>query len=150
MNRAAPRFMFLSMLLVISGGCSGFSVIPPDDAGRPPAVIDAMRELDKAPDQDLAVVTLVESSSESFHLIRVRDRVTPHIHEWSDETVYILQGEGDLLLDQEWRRVRAGMLIHVPKGVPHAYINRGATDTLVLSAYSPPFRQGDRVFLEEE
>jgi mannose-6-phosphate isomerase-like protein (cupin superfamily) len=136
-------------------GCTGMSILPPEVPTRPPALVDATRALADAeatalPSDGFAAAELLATPQATFKLIRVHDRVAPHLHDESDETVYVLEGEGDLLLDQEWRPVRAGMLVHVPRGVPHAYVNRAQGGTLVLSVYAPPLQAGDRVLLEEE
>ncbi|MFG0318465.1 MAG: cupin domain-containing protein [Planctomycetota bacterium JB042] len=128
-----------------------FSVVPPEEPARPPLVIDAAARLRSPPVGDPAIVPLItDAPRSSTALVVVKDRVRPHVHARSDETVYVLEGEGDLLLDREWRRVTAGTLVHVPIGVPHAFVNRHPDRTVVLSTFTPPLVPGDRTFLEEE
>lgn len=153
MNRTTAWAVLL--LLGCLSGCSdlfyGFSVIPPEDPPRPPLLISASKKLENPPTGDPAVMPLVEGSiHSSTMLIRIMDRVAPHYHAKSDETVYILEGEGDVLLEREWKRVRAGDLIHVPMNSPHAFVNRAPGGTVVLSTYAPAYVEGDRVIVKEE
>jgi len=128
-----------------------FTVIPPDEPPRPPLVVDVAEKLASPPVGDPAIIPLLEKApNASVALVIVQGKVAPHIHERSDETVYVLEGGGDLLLDQEWRPVKAGDLIHIPMGTPHAFVNRDPTRTVVMSTFAPPFVKGDRVMLEEE
>jgi len=149
-----PLGTFLLLLLPLSGGCDslfyGFSIIPPEEPPRPPMVVDTAEVLRNPPVGDPAVMPLLTGAPRSsVCLITIQDRIAPHYHQHSDETVYILEGHGDLLLDQEWRPVSAGMLIHVPMSVPHAYVNRAAGGTVVLSTSTPAFVEGDRQMVEE-
>jgi quercetin dioxygenase-like cupin family protein len=49
-------------------------------------------------------------------------KVTPlHQHPATDETFYMLEGEILLNLDGEERTLRAGGLVVIPRGVPHAF-----------------------------
>lgn len=142
-------------LLLGAPGCDslfyGFSVLPPEEPPRPPLVVPTRERLDQLSTGDPAVLRVVEGSPHaSTSLIRVKGRVAPHYHQKSDETIYVIEGEGDLLLEQEWRPIAAGDLIHVPKTVPHAFVNRAPGGTLVLSTYAPAEVEGDRVPVREE
>ena len=144
----------LLLMLPFVCGCDslfyGFSIIPPEEPPRTPMVVDTAEKLRNPPVGDPAVMPLLAGAPRSsVSLITIQDRVPPHLHQHSDETVYILEGHGDLLLDQKWQPVTAGMLIHVPMNVPHAYVNRAEGGTVVLSTYTPAFVEGDRQAVEE-
>ncbi len=142
--------LLLPTLAACDSLCYGFSVVPPEETRRTPMKIDTEAELSHAPVGDPAVIPLLSGAPRSsVVLVTVQDRVPPHIHKHSDETIYILEGEGDLLLDQEWIKVKAGMLVYVPMNVPHAYINRAPGGSVVLATYTPPFVEGDRVPIAE-
>ncbi len=149
------RLLALGFAAISLGGCDSlfkdFSVIPPEEVPRTPALIDALEKAARAPAGDPQIVDLLtDAPRSSVHLVRVTGKLAPHLHRRSDETVYILEGEGDVLVDREWKRVKAGMLIHLPMNVPHGFVNRAPGGTLVLSTFTPPFVSGDRVMLQEE
>lgn len=155
MTRARTRTLAALAATALLPACSTlfdhFSVVPPEETARPPLVIDAAAKLRAPPTGDPAIIPLLEHAPRSsVALVVVKGRVDPHLHERSDETVYVLEGEGDLLLDREWRHVSAGTLVHVPMGVAHAFVNRHPERTVVLSTFTPPLVPGDRKVLEEE
>ncbi len=128
-----------------------FSVIPPEEIPRTPAIIDATDRLARAPAGDPQIVDLLtDAPRSSAHLVRVTGKFAPHLHRHADETVYVLEGEGDFLVDREWKRVKAGTLVHIPMNVPHGFVNRAAGGTLLLSEFTPPYVAGDRIQLQEE
>ena len=48
------------------------------------------------------------------------DAVPPHIHTHEDEIFHVLEGEVELMSDGEWQPGRAGDIIFLPRGIPHA------------------------------
>jgi oxalate decarboxylase/phosphoglucose isomerase-like protein (cupin superfamily) len=61
-----------------------------------------------------------------------------HNHPTADEVIYVVEGEGDQMLDdQETVSVKAGDCIWIPLGVYHSTINRGAGPLKLIVVYSP-------------
>lgn len=148
------RLASAAAALLACGGCSlipGLSLLTPQETPELPAVVEAQALLANAPPGDPTIVQVFRRDEEiSVSLVRVKDRVEPHLHERSTETIYVLEGHGDLLLDRDWRPLTAGMLIHIPRNTPHAYVNKAEGGTLVLSMFTPPYVEGDRVPLRTE
>ena len=48
------------------------------------------------------------------------DGVPPHVHTHEDEIFHVLEGQVELLSDGEWQPGRAGDIIFLPRGIPHA------------------------------
>ncbi len=66
--------------------------------------------------------------------------VPPHVHPTQDEFIYVLEGTFDLRLGDAERQARAGDLVRMPRGVPHAYYNNGAVPARALFWVSPARR----------
>lgn len=49
-------------------------------------------------------------------------RRTAHLHPFSEEIIYVASGEGNVYVDGRLTHVRAGDVIHIPSGTPHATI----------------------------
>jgi uncharacterized cupin superfamily protein len=64
-----------------------------------------------------------------------------HLHPNSDEVLYLLQGELDHSLGDAVHHLEAGMSIHIPQGVAHDALNRGAVVARMLVAYPTADRQ---------
>lgn len=103
-----------------------------------------------APNENIKVVPLFRNARSSNLLVQVRDREPLHRHIDSDITVFLLRGEGDMRIGMETRPVKAGDVIHIERGVIHAYINRGTEPAAALVVYSPAPGPKDRVLVEEK
>lgn len=71
--------------------------------------------------------------------------VPSHIHREHDEIIQILEGEGEIVVEEERFMVKKGDVFFVGKGVPHAI----KFPCVILSVYSPAFDQKnpDREFV---
>jgi len=71
----------------------------------------------------------------------VGSRIPEHVHESSEEGMYIISGEGRLITDEGEEELRAGMAIYMPPGVKHSIINTGDEELKLVWVYSPPLPQ---------
>lgn len=65
-------------------------------------------------------------------------RYRPHYHHYSCAVIYMIIGEGDLLLANEKIPYQPGMRIDIPKNTPHGFLTN--SETLFLSIQTPPIR----------
>ena len=91
------------------------------------------------PGENIKVVNLGRSQSASQHLVQIRDREAPHVHKLHDATVTVMRGQGYLILGQKHIDLKAGDIIHIPRGVPHYYVNTASDPTVALAVYAPAF-----------
>jgi quercetin dioxygenase-like cupin family protein len=70
-----------------------------------------------------------------------------HYHVEEAQMVYILKGEADIALGDEMpRRVGAGTVVRIPKGLTHEIVTVGDTTLECLVLYAPPL--GPHGFVE--
>ena len=109
---------------------------------------DEYRELDLekiladnplAPGDNIKVAHLGRSASASQHIVQIRDREFLHVHNIHDATVTMLRGQGYLVLGRQRINLKAGDIIHIPRGVAHQYVNTGGEPTVALAVYAPAF-----------
>ena len=109
---------------------------------------DEYRELDLekiladnplAPGDNIKVANLGRSASASQHIVQIRDREFLHVHKIHDATVTMLRGQGYLVLDRQRINLKAGDVIHIPRGVAHQYVNTAGEPTVALAVYAPAF-----------
>lgn len=79
----------------------------------------------------------------SYHVVQVRDRETLHVHEKSDLRVYVIRGQGSLILGNKTLKLREGSTALIPRGRPHAFINEGSEPAVAWVLFNPPFQAGD-------
>src|SRR5687767_9422257 len=61
-----------------------------------------------------------------------------HVHDYSDDTILVLQGEVDLRQGDSRRRFRAGECAFVPTGQIHGTITAGTGEAIMISFQNPP------------
>lgn len=91
---------------------------------------------------------LYSSKDASSFLIWVKDEVPPHYHETHTEHVYVIEGTGIMLLNDEILHIKPGDIITLPPGTIHAVQRTGSTPLKVLSVQSPEFKGEDRVIAQ--
>lgn len=88
-----------------------------------------------------------DSLSSSF-IIFIKKEVKKHKHVSHSEHVYILAGEGQMILGDKTITVKKGDIVFIPKNTPHSLIVTSKEPVKVLSVQSPYFDGKDRVFIE--
>jgi mannose-6-phosphate isomerase-like protein (cupin superfamily) len=66
-------------------------------------------------------------------LIQINDPVADHAHADSDEFLYVIAGEGAASVEGVAQKLRAGMLLFVPRGVTHRFSQSGRNPLIILS-----------------
>jgi uncharacterized cupin superfamily protein len=66
--------------------------------------------------------------------------VPPHVHPTQDEHIHVKAGVFTLYLDGQWEQAGPGDTVLLPRGLPHAYYNRGDADARALFWVSPSGR----------
>src|SRR3990167_10415865 len=101
----------------------------------------AKKLFDKGGDIRLFIYPASVSSS---HMIMGTSRIAPkevikrHIHPYSEECFYVVQGEGILHLEDNERVLfSAGDAVFIPKGLIHSIENCGVEEVFVVFASSP-------------
>ena len=81
---------------------------------------------------------LVKTPTYTVGAVAVQDEIKMHRHADGDHNVYIVSGQGTVTLGEKQIPVKPGMLIHIPKDMPHAIKAQGGEVTLIDFA-QPPF-----------
>ena len=127
--------------------------------GTQPAVLDALtahartttelralaRRMELPPGAAARVLELARDADTSQHLVAVRDREELHRHDRHAITVVLLAGRGRMHIAGEERAVGEGSIVHVPRGVVHAFINESPEPAVAFVVYAPPYDGNDRV-----
>jgi quercetin dioxygenase-like cupin family protein len=61
-----------------------------------------------------------------------------HVHDYSDDTILVLQGEVDLRQGNSKKRFKAGECAFVPAGQIHGTVTAGAGEAVMISFQNPP------------
>ncbi len=139
------RLAFLLGIGLATAGCQtgdyGDETIPS---------VPALIELDPAAtthppgDKPAANVELSRGPRVSLHVVTVVSEIAPHVHRYSDETIFLWRGGGLMRIGSDMKEVRAGMAVHIPRGIPHSFRRTSPEPAIALAVYTPPFIAGDR------
>ncbi len=88
-----------------------------------------------------------DSLTSSF-VISIKQGVKKHLHREHSETIYVIEGEAEMLLGDRTINIKKGDYIFIPKNTPHKVEVTSAIPLKVLSIQSPYFDGKDRLLLE--
>jgi hypothetical protein len=78
--------------------------------------------------------TLVACGATSVtNLVQIREPLKDQVHEGADELLYVVGGEGTLLLESQQQSLAAGTFSVVPRGMSHTIQRRGNRGLILLS-----------------
>ena len=70
--------------------------------------------------------------------ISVGNDIGDEIHPTTDQILYIIDGEGEVVINGERRRIEEHDIIFVPAGASHNIINVDDEDLKLFTVYAPP------------
>lgn len=92
--------------------------------------------------------TIASDSLSSSFVIFIKKEVKKHKHVTHTENVYILEGEGEMLLGDKTFKVKKGDIIFIPMNTVHSLNVTSTIPVKVLSVQSPHFDGKDRIFVD--
>ncbi len=138
-------FSVLSGLLGCTPGLSPYVFLQYGKELRPIDLAKVVAENPLGPNENIKLTTFGQSQSASHHVVQIRERESPHMHKVHDVTVMIVRGRGYLIMDTRRINLTAGDITHIPRGVPHYYVNTDLEPSVAFVIYAPPFDGKDNV-----
>ena len=86
-----------------------------------------------------------DSNSTSF-VIWIKKGVKSHKHEKHSEVLYIMEGEGNMKVDDKTFTIKKGDYFRIPKNTYHSLVVTSQNPVKVISVQAPEFYGKDRVF----
>jgi quercetin dioxygenase-like cupin family protein len=78
-----------------------------------------------------------EQSATIYFAVPPGDRLGKHV-DTAEETQLVFSGEGELLLDEETRPIKAGDVFVLTEGTSHDLRNTGSEDLRIIAFFSKP------------
>lgn len=82
--------------------------------------------------------------------IPVKGEIGEETHTDNDQVLYLIDGEGTVILDGEQSSYKAGDLVLVEAGVKHNFVNTGEVPLKILTTYAPPHHPDGTVHKTKE
>jgi len=105
--------------------------------------------LESGLNDNISVLNLKHDSLSSSFLISIKHKVGLHKHLHHAEHVYVISGEGEMILGEESFLVKEGDYIFIPINTAHAVKVISKEPLKVISIQTPYFDGSDRVILEK-
>ncbi len=74
--------------------------------------------------------------------------IKPHYHKIHEETLYVIKGSGQMLVNDKWVDVKAGMIHFNPINAVHAVKNSDGEPLVAVSVFTPSMKEPDRHFVK--
>ena len=84
----------------------------------------------------------------SSFVIFIKKEVKAHKHVTHSEHVYVLEGEGEMMIVDKILKVKKDDMIFIPKGTAHSLKVTSSSPMKVISVQAPLFDGKDRVMVE--
>lgn len=142
-------------LALLLAGCAGPERKPPEKSDQRATVTFFDRLLRIHPvkrGQPSLLFPIAKGPLASCNYLVITGGVPPHKHADHDETLVIVQGQGIFFVEAPGgsvvsHEVTAGTIIHIPRGLGHAYrhLGAGGAASLAINVYSPRMDKPDRL-----
>jgi mannose-6-phosphate isomerase-like protein (cupin superfamily) len=141
--------LILAALLSSLPGCTPaqipYAFLQYGDEFRQVNVAKVLADNPLKPGENIKLTTLGQGQGSSHHVVQIRDRESPHLHKAHDGTVIMARGRGYLMMGKRRITLSAGDIVHIPRGVPHYYVNTDLEPTVAVVIFAPPFDGKDNV-----
>ena len=99
--------------------------------------------------ENIQRILIAQDDTITFFVLRATEGVIkPHIHKTHDETVYVIRGTGQMLVNDQWVDIKPGSIHFNPMGKVHSTKITGNEPAVVLSIFTPGLKQPDMHFVE--
>lgn len=95
----------------------------------------------KGGEKNLSAKMFFDGTNRILHgSLEVGATIGMHVHETSSEIIYILSGDGKVLIDDGIEYLKAGDCHYCPKGHSHSLQNNSQSELLVFFAVVPEYK----------
>jgi len=98
--------------------------------------------------ENVLVKKLNSDKNASTFLILIKKEVKLHKHLHHSETIYVIEGTGNMVLGTQKYPIKKGDVLFIPENTPHSVIVTSEIPLKVLSIQAPEFDGTDRILLE--
>lgn len=97
----------------------------------------------------IKVQTLGSDKNSTSFIIWIKESVKAHKHLTHSENIYVLEGEGEMKINNNLVKLMPGDYVFIPENTVHSVKVTSTIPMKVLSVQSPEFLGDDRVLIDE-
>ena len=157
-----PVWAAAAIVAMLSGASGDRPARAAGDASRVVSIDSLLSTYRLAEGTALKSLAIGQMSQASVSILQTRTGVRAHYHAQSDEVLYVLSGRGVLrsapdgartkakvLAAMPPARLKAGVVILMPRGTAHMIDVQGDDPLVILSIFAPVFHGEDRIAVPE-
>jgi quercetin dioxygenase-like cupin family protein len=101
-------------------------------------------------DEKIQMINVAQTDAVGVFIIRLLQggEVKPHYHKTHAETVYVIKGSGQMLVNDKWAELKPGTIHFNPMNAVHAVKNTAEEPLVAVSVFTPSMKEPDRHFVE--
>lgn len=100
--------------------------------------------------KEVQMINIAHNDTISVFVMRINENfeIGLHFHKTHDETIYVIKGEGKMLVHNKWFNIKTGSIHFNPMGKVHSVKNTGNEPLVIISIFTPVMREFDRHFVQ--
>ncbi len=98
----------------------------------------------------IQMIKIAQDDTISLFVVRQAEGfvVGRHYHKTHAESIYVIKGTAQMLIDEKWVDIKPGSIHFNPTGKVHSVKNTGNEPLVSISVFTPPLKEPDRHFVE--
>jgi mannose-6-phosphate isomerase-like protein (cupin superfamily) len=100
--------------------------------------------------KNVRMITIAQDDAITLNLVRTTQGfvLKPHIHKTHDESVYVIKGTGQMLINDKWVDIKPGSVHFNPIRKVHSIKHTGNEELVIISIFTPALKEPDRHFVD--
>ncbi len=98
----------------------------------------------------IQMINVAQTDAVGVLIIRVLQggEVKPHYHKTHEETVCVIKGSAQMLVNDKWMELKAGTIHFNPMNAVNAVKNSAEEPLVAVSVFTPSMKEPDRHFVK--
>ncbi len=99
--------------------------------------------------QKVRMIKIAEDDTITLFVVRSVEgfALKPHLHKTHDESVFVIRGTGEMLINDKLVDIKPGSLHYNSIGKVHSIKQTGKEELVIISIFTPALKEADRHFV---
>ncbi len=99
--------------------------------------------------QKSRMIKIAEDDTITLFVVRAIEgfALKPHLHKTHDESVFVIRGTGEMLINDKLVDIKPGSLHYNSIGKVHSIKQTGKEELVIISIFTPALKEADRHFV---
>jgi len=100
--------------------------------------------------EQVQLITIAQDDTITVNVVRIIEGagIKPHFHKTHDETVCVIKGTGQTMINNQWVDIKPGSVLFNPMTKVHSPKNTGSGELVFITIFTPAMKEGDTNFVK--